>query len=80
MSSTGRLTTVDQVVGASIRRRRRELGYNQTALAKALGISYQQVQKFEKGANRISAVQLHIVSKLLKMPMELFFFKGHVEE
>lgn len=49
---------IDVAVGARIRIRRRWLGLSQTDLAKALGITFQQVQKYEKGANRVSASML----------------------
>ena len=67
------ITALDHVVGNNIRRRRRELGFSQDTLAKALSISSQQVHKFEKGVNRVSAVRLYTLSQLLGMPMELFF-------
>jgi transcriptional regulator with XRE-family HTH domain len=49
---------VDVAVGARIRRRRRELDLSQTQLGKALGITFQQVQKYERGSNRVSASML----------------------
>ena len=73
MRNPDRITALDHVVGNNIRRRRRELGFSQDTLAKALGISSQQVHKFEKGVNRVSAVRLYKLSQLLRMPMELFF-------
>src|SRR3569832_372500 len=55
---------IDVAVGARIRIRRRWLGLSQTDLAKALGITFQQVQKYEKGANRVSAsMQVKITAK-----------------
>ena len=56
---------IDVAVGARIRIRRRWLGFSQTQLANALGITFQQVQKYERGANRVSASMLvKIASKL----------------
>jgi transcriptional regulator with XRE-family HTH domain len=56
---------IDVAVGARIRIRRRWLGFSQTQLATALGITFQQVQKYERGANRVSASMLvKIASKL----------------
>ena len=56
---------IDVAVGARIRIRRRWLGFSQTQLANALGITFQQVQKYERGANRISASMLvKIAAKL----------------
>ena len=49
---------IDVAVGARIRTRRRSLGLSQTELAEALGITFQQVQKYERGANRVSASML----------------------
>ena len=58
-----------------MRVRRVELGISQTQLGHALGITFQQVQKYEKGANRISASRLQQVSDILKVPV-YYFFKG----
>lgn len=56
---------IDVAVGARIRIRRRWLGFSQTTLANALGITFQQVQKYERGANRVSASMLvKIAAKL----------------
>jgi transcriptional regulator with XRE-family HTH domain len=56
---------IDVAVGARIRIRRRWLGFSQTQLATSLGITFQQVQKYERGANRVSASMLvKIASKL----------------
>ncbi|HEX3916618.1 MAG TPA: helix-turn-helix transcriptional regulator [Caulobacteraceae bacterium] len=49
---------IDVAVGARVRIRRRWLGFSQTQLANALGITFQQVQKYERGANRVSASML----------------------
>ena len=57
---------VDIAVGARIRVRRRWLGWSQTQLANALGITFQQVQKYEKGANRVSASMLVKAAKALE--------------
>lgn len=54
---------VDQQVGLSIKNRRQQRGVTQQELARALGISYQQVQKYENGTNRISAGRLYILAK-----------------
>lgn len=64
---------VDIHVGAQVRKRREELGLNQTELGRALGLTFQQVQKYEKGANRISASKLHKIAETLKAPIEWFF-------
>jgi transcriptional regulator with XRE-family HTH domain len=55
--------------------RRMMLGMNQTKLGEALGITFQQVQKYEKGTNRISASRLQHISHILQVPVP-FFFEG----
>jgi transcriptional regulator with XRE-family HTH domain len=65
--------TTDQYVGARVRMRRLQLGMSQTKLAEALGVTFQQVQKYEKGANRISASRLQQISNILQAPMSYFF-------
>src|SRR5215472_14303075 len=65
----------DQHVGRRVRMRRKMLAMSQERLAEALGITYQQVQKCEKGANRIGASRLQQMSHLLQVPVE-FFFEG----
>ena len=56
-----------------MRIRRTLLGMNQTQLGEALGVSFQQVQKYEKGANRISASRLYQTSQVLDVPVSYFF-------
>jgi transcriptional regulator with XRE-family HTH domain len=70
-------TFVDQHVGARMRAARLEAGKSQTDVAEALGLTFQQVQKYEKGANRISAGKLHELSRLFNTPVQ-FFFDGMV--
>ena len=64
---------VDVYVGARIGLRRSALGLSQTALAHRLGISFQQVQKYETGQNRISASRLHRMATVLGASVEAFF-------
>ena len=64
---------VDQHVGDAVRRVRVERGLTQNDLAKALGLSYQQVQKYETGANRISAGKLYELATVLKVDPHSFF-------
>ena len=54
--------------GARIRERRRDLEMSQHALGKALGVTFQQIQKYESGTNRISAARLFAICKALKVP------------
>ena len=64
---------VDTHVGALIRLRRKELGLTQTQLANALGLTFQQVQKYERGSNRVSASKLHETAAELGAPIGYFF-------
>jgi hypothetical protein len=64
---------VDIYVGARMRIRRKVLGLSQTQLADALGITFQQIQKYERGANRISASKLYDAARLLQSPVSYFF-------
>lgn len=64
---------VDNKVGERIRQRRTMLGYTQEQLADALDISYQQVQKYESGANRISAGRLYQIARRLEVDVGYFF-------
>jgi transcriptional regulator with XRE-family HTH domain len=68
-------TVVDQHVGARVRAARLEAGKSQTEVAESLGLTFQQVQKYEKGMNRISAGKLHELSRLFDIPVQ-FFFEG----
>jgi transcriptional regulator with XRE-family HTH domain len=65
----------DQHVGRRVRMRRLMLAMSQEKLAAALGLSFQQVQKYERGANRIGASRLQQISHILQVPVE-FFFEG----
>ena len=73
MGRTGGPEQVDAFVGARISLRRSALGLSQTALAQQLGVSFQQVQKYETGQNRISASRLHRVATVLATSVEAFF-------
>ena len=67
--------TTDQHVGRRVRMRRLMLAMSQEKLGAALGLTFQQVQKYEKGANRIGASRLQQLSHILQVPVE-FFFEG----
>jgi len=64
---------VDMHVGAAIRRRRRELGMTQQQLGQLVNIKFQQIQKYETGANRVSASRLWEISRALDVPVSHFF-------
>jgi transcriptional regulator with XRE-family HTH domain len=64
---------VDLYVGGRIRMRRRTLGVSQEKLAEDLGLTFQQVQKYERGANRVSASKLYEIARSLSAPISFFF-------
>ena len=64
---------VDLHVGVRIRMRRKEMGVSQERLADALGITFQQVQKYERGANRVSASKLWEIATALTTPVAYFY-------
>ena len=64
---------IDVHVGARMRLRRNLLGLSQTELGEKIGLTFQQVQKYERGANRISASRLFDLSRVLDVPVGFFF-------
>jgi transcriptional regulator with XRE-family HTH domain len=70
---------IDQHVGTRLRMRRLMLGLSQTDLGVSVGLTFQQIQKYEKGANRISSSRLQEFSNVLKAPVP-FFFEGSPNE
>ena len=70
---TARSKKADPYIGAQIRAARLERGMSQAALGDALGVSFQQIQKYEKGANRISAGCLFELAEFLEKPLQWFF-------
>ena len=68
----------DRHVGARVRMRRLMLDMTQTDLADGLGLTFQQVQKYEKGANRIGASRLQHIADILQVPIS-FFFDGAID-
>ena len=73
MASKGFPNPIDVHVGARIRLRRTLLGISQTTLAEAMGLTFQQVQKYEKGANRVSSSRLVDLSNALDVTVPYFF-------
>jgi transcriptional regulator with XRE-family HTH domain len=71
----GILNPTDKHVGGRLRMRRLMLDMSQSDIAGALGVTFQQVQKYEKGTNRISASRLQHISQILQVPVP-FFFEG----
>ena len=66
---------IDKHVGSRVRMRRMMLGMSQEKLGKSLSLTFQQVQKYEKGTNRIGASRLQQISHILQVPVS-FFFEG----
>lgn len=64
---------IDRQVGSQVRARRQALGMSQSKLADAVGLTFQQIQKYEKGANRISASRLQQFYNILGVPVHFFF-------
>lgn len=64
---------IDAHVGSRVRERRAMLGWSQEKLGAALGLTFQQVQKYERGANRIGASRLFDLSRVLDVPVSFFY-------
>lgn len=73
VSVTGRPNPVDVHVGSRVRLRRTLLGMSQEKLGEAIGLTFQQVQKYERGANRIGSSRLFDLSRVLDVPVSFFF-------
>ena len=71
---------IEKSIGAAIRERRGELGLTQDQLAKKLRLSYQQIQKYETGLNRITAGRLFLISKILFTDLDYFFKDSEIPE
>lgn len=70
---------VDKHVGSRVRMRRMMLGMSQEKLGDALGLTFQQVQKYEKGTNRIGASRVQQISLILQVPVSFFFDGAPIE-
>jgi transcriptional regulator with XRE-family HTH domain len=68
-----RISGTDKEVGRRMKLRRIDLGYSQEVVSEAVGVSFQQVQKYERGTNRISASRLQQIAKVLEVPLPFFF-------
>ena len=73
MASKGFPNPIDVHVGARLRMRRTLLGMNQERLADASGLTFQQIQKYESGANRVSSSRLYDLARILEVPLSYFF-------
>ena len=75
MAATKAPNPIDKHVGSRVRMRRMMLAMSQEKLGDALGLTFQQVQKYEKGTNRIGASRLQQIAQILQVPVS-FFFEG----
>src|SRR3954467_13515828 len=73
MASKGHPNPVDMHVGARMRLRRTLLGMSQEAVAEQLGLTFQQVQKYERGTNRVSSSRLFDLCRIFNVPIAYFF-------
>jgi transcriptional regulator with XRE-family HTH domain len=64
---------IDRALGQLLRERREELGMSQRHVARQLGVTYQQIQKYERGIDRIAASRLSVISRILKVPILYFY-------
>ncbi len=74
------LNTVDVYVGARLRMRRAMLGMSQSKLGAILGVTFQQIQKYEKGVNRISASRLRQAANVFEVDIDWFYEGGPAEQ
>lgn len=70
---------IDLAIGSRLRLRRLAMGFSQETLARALGITFQQIQKYERGTNRIFASRLFHLAQVLRVPVS-YFFQGLTSE
>ena len=74
METRGIRTSKD--IGGLIKKRRKELGISQEGLAETLGVTYQQVQRYENGTNRLNVENIQLIAKALSVPVTLFLWTG----
>lgn len=80
MHVTRRYPEIDRQIGQRLRRVRHERNISLDALASMIGVSYQQIQKYESGENRIAAATLHVVATAFETPIAWFFESETVEK
>ena len=73
MAASKKPTAVDKTIGDALKLRRQELGLTQTELARGIGVTFQQIQKYENGGSRIAASRLSEVAEYLHVPVAYFF-------
>ena len=71
-----RITAIDRIVAEKIRTHRKALGFSQTEIADKLGVTFQQVQKYEMGTNRIGAGRLFELADIFNVPIDALFPKS----
>lgn len=72
-AKSSRSDSMDEFIGARLRQRRRVLGISMLELSVSVGVTFQQIQKYERGINRISAAMLFKISRVLETPVSWFF-------
>lgn len=72
-----RITEIDKIIGQKIKAKRIKAGISQRKLGEALNLTFQQIQKYEYGVNRVSAGKLYKISKALNVPISYFFPQIH---
>jgi len=72
-ATKGKSNPIDAHVGSRVRQRRMLLGMSQDMLGKAVGLTFQQIQKYERGINRVGASRLYSLSRVLNVPVAFFF-------
>ena len=73
VSQKGKANPIDVHVGSRMRLRRTLLGFSQGKLGEAVGLTFQQIQKYERGANRVGSSRLYALSRVLDVPVAYFF-------
>lgn len=73
---SNKIQYIDLYIGMRIRERRVRLGMSQAELADAIGVTYQQVRKYEHGINRVSASRLYLIATVLQVSMD-YFLEGY---
>lgn len=76
ISSSSHASLKDVLIGQRIRLRRTSVGLSQEKLGEAVGITFQQIQKYERGTNRVGASRLHDIATALAVPITFFFYDG----
>lgn len=67
------VSSVDTIIGRRLREKREAVGLTQIALGKLLGVTFQQIQKYETATSRISAARLMAMARVLKVPITYFY-------